>query len=294
MRIRKGILRVATQIDLLKEKILDVYSAFERVCQEKNLTFFLTAGTAIGAVRHQGFIPWDDDFDVMMPREDYEKFLQIADKDLPANLRLVTMRNCKGFTAVYAKIQESRESVLEKVEKSLKRSLPHGIYIDIFPIDGYPKSIVGHIMWQMRRIIIGVIESYKFSSFSGHTLLGKIAYIVGAFLSLFHKKLKSKRDILFAYENLCMSFPIVKDGKCAGIWEPSLIHGKRILNVADISDKVIMNFEGRNVPLPIGYDNILTRYYGDYMKLPPEEQREPSHSILDPVPWRLGPVPFDK
>ena len=116
---------------LIKEELLSIYQAFASVCKKHKLRHWVAFGTMLGAVRHNGFIPWDDDFDVFMLREDYEKFLTVANKELPEYFKVVTHRNCSAYPVAFGKIQESRRDVYEKIEKETDYINPHGLYIDI-------------------------------------------------------------------------------------------------------------------------------------------------------------------
>lgn len=102
---------------LIKEELLSIYQAFASVCKKHKLRHWVAFGTMLGAVRHNGFIPWDDDFDVFMLREDYEKFLTVANKELPEYFKVVTHRNCSAYPVAFGKIQESRRDVYEKNRK---------------------------------------------------------------------------------------------------------------------------------------------------------------------------------
>ena len=123
---------------LIKEEILSIYKSFAAICQKYDIKHCVAFGTMLGAVRHNGFIPWDDDFDVFMLREDYEKFLTVADKELPEYFKVVSHRNCPAFPVNFSKIQESRKEIYEMIEEKEGYVSPTGLYIDIFPLDGVP------------------------------------------------------------------------------------------------------------------------------------------------------------
>ena len=98
--------------------VFNVYKEFAKICEEHKLRYYVSDGCALGAVRHGGFIPWDDDLDVSMPRADYEEFLLIAESKLPPHLKIVTWRNTSQYNALFAKIQDSREQFVREVEQN--------------------------------------------------------------------------------------------------------------------------------------------------------------------------------
>lgn len=129
---------------MLKDKInlrglqlaeLEILKEFIRVCNKLKLKYFLDSGTLLGCIRHGGFIPWDDDIDVSMPREDYEIFLKKGQKELKTKYFLQTYNTDKEYTNIFAKIRNSETTFIESTVKNL--DINHGIYIDIFPLDGF-------------------------------------------------------------------------------------------------------------------------------------------------------------
>ena len=106
---------------------LEVYKAVAALCDKHHLRYYVTYGCALGAVRHRGFIPWDDDFDMSMPREDYQRFIALATKELPPYLKFVNWRNTPEFSMLCGKIQDVREDRIKSIEKSCGRLLSNGI-----------------------------------------------------------------------------------------------------------------------------------------------------------------------
>ena len=112
--------------------MLETLIEVDRICKKYNIKYWLVSGTLLGAVRHKGFIPWDDDLDICMPVEDYDKFLQIAPKELPDYLFVQTKKTDKYYKRDFAKVRSSKGKIVEKIEKDNER-YNQGIYIDIFP-----------------------------------------------------------------------------------------------------------------------------------------------------------------
>lgn len=115
----------------LQKKLVDILSWFHNLCNNNNLNYYAIGGTALGAIRHGGFIPWDDDIDVGMPRTDYEKFIKIANK-YSKKYAIEYPGINKDFLYPYAKIYDTQTTLIENKRYKIKR----GIYIDVFPLDG--------------------------------------------------------------------------------------------------------------------------------------------------------------
>ena len=117
-------------------RLLDILTEVDKACQTHHIRYYLVAGTLLGAVRHKGFIPWDDDIDIAMPRPDYERFLRHAHEWLPAPLEVVAPEYTKHYPFAFAKVQDSHTTLLER------RKLQYigGLCIDIFPLDGLPSG----------------------------------------------------------------------------------------------------------------------------------------------------------
>ena len=119
--------------------MLEILVEIHRICVENNITYWLEAGTLLGAIRHKGFIPWDDDCDISMPRKDYERFLQIAQEKLPETMFLQTKETDKEYPLPWAKIRKNGTLLIETGETG-EEKYHHGIFVDIFPYDYYKKA----------------------------------------------------------------------------------------------------------------------------------------------------------
>ncbi len=118
-----------------QERMLELLEIFDDICKEEGLVYWLDHGTLLGAVRESGFIPWDDDLDVTMPREDYERFLEIAPRQLPETIFLQTKESDPATPVHYAKLRDRRSTYIDKWEKGKKICYHQGIFIDIFPLN---------------------------------------------------------------------------------------------------------------------------------------------------------------
>ena len=122
----------------LQNKELEILKQFIFVCDSLSLKYFLVCGSALGAVKYGGFIPWDDDIDVAMPREDYDVFVERANTLFPPNIFLQTYKTDTKYPHIYCKLRDSNTAYIEKSAAALE--INHGVFIDIFPLDGYPSE----------------------------------------------------------------------------------------------------------------------------------------------------------
>lgn len=248
----------------LWDALIDILRDFDAVCKKNGLRYFGAYGTALGAVRHGGFIPWDDDLDVIMPRPDYDRLLRIAEKELPPYLKAVNYRNTPEFnTFTFLKIQDARSDKLDRVAKETGLSVRGGLFIDIFPLDGCSAS------WRKRepsfyRRIRSVFYGYIYRHFKSVALM--------RICDAMAHRLKWN------------------DSEYVGVFEANWAGFTTIMPKSYLDGERTMEFCGFNLPVPLEVEKHLTDYYGNYMQLPPESQRVLAHGKGKPVAWRLGPT----
>ena len=247
------------RLQLLELKIL---LEFKRICKKHNIQYFLMGGTLLGAVRHHGFIPWDDDIDVGMIRSEYTKFLAICNDELSSDYFLQTFESDKNYANSFAKLCLNGTKYPQHKTKNI---LSHkGIWIDIFPFDCAPWSIFArkiHI-FKLRSLNRICQIKYGYTIESPFTLKGEIFDLGLRCLSKFFSKtqLIDMRECLFQKYN----------GKAANYY----INGSFYCYPAEIFAHLLeLEFEGIKFPVPAGYATYLECAYGDYMSLPPENQR---------------------
>ena len=273
------------------DALMEIYKVFSSICEKHNLRHYVTDGSAIGAVRHNGFIPWDDDLDVSMPRPDYNKFMEIASKELPSNLVAYDRHQCPEMKVLFGKVQEVRAEKVHEVEKQVGRILAHGLYIDIFPIDGCPSSIFEIGLVKVRYLLLLGIQRYRCNTFLCYSIKGRLMWILGwlcahMFSSL--SKIKNIDDVLNAKEALvgCYSY----DDSNNTVRLPNFINRLIIFNKSVWGEGVKVPFASSHVVLPTMFDSYLRAAFGDYMKLPPEDKRYSTHVVKEYLPWWLGPT----
>lgn len=255
------------QLKKLKKIELDIMKEFIFTCQKFNLKYYIVGGTLLGAVRHHGFIPWDDDIDIAMPREDYEMFLTKATNELPSHYFVQTIETDLNYLQCFGKIRNSNTTFIESSASHL--DINHGIFIDIFPLDYYPEEKSK----QNRLEIMKKIYSYRVSCCFNKNIQRSLVDRAksGLILLLYPNinKVLRKREKL--YKSVPESHLWVNNG---GAWGQ-----KEIVPIEWFEEGIDVKFEGLTVKAPKEYDKLLTQVYGDYMKLPPIEKQCGHHYI---------------
>ena len=252
----------------LQKVEFDLFCCFEEVCRKLNLNYFLVCGSALGAARHEGVIPWDDDFDVGMYREDYNKFMELAPALLPEGIFLQNYKSDPAFPYVFAKLRNSNTTFVQTMMSNL--NMNHGIYIDIFPLDGYPEDVSEQekLEVQKRRYLRQLNCVFRVPN---QNLRGRVSTFLFRMLRC-HKRAP---QILEKYEAMISQYP-VEGSKIIcnhGTW-----YGKRDYIAAEYYGKGSdATYEGKTVRVPEKCDEYLTALYGDWRTPPPPEKRKPSH-----------------
>lgn len=257
----------------LQQKEFEMLECFIDICNKLNLKYYLVCGTALGAVKYKGFIPWDDDVDVALPREDYEIFCQKAQQFLPKEYFLQTYKTDKYYPCIFAKIRNSNTAYFE--EQIAHLPMHHGVYIDVFPLDGYPEDKKSQRKLEIKKQYYDLaVSSIRKSNCSLKIkILRKIFRLFGV-----HKR---TAKILAKFEKMISSYS-VKDSKVwcnHGNWQKRLEYAPK----EQYGKGAVMEFEGINVIVPEKYDEYLTQKYGDWRADLPEDEKIGHHfySIMD-------------
>lgn len=250
----------------LQKKEWELLQQFVGICDKLGLRYFLVCGSALGAVKYKGFIPWDDDVDVGMFREEYEIFLEKAPALLPEHIFLQSYRTDAAFPAIFSKLRNSNTTYIER--SASKLPINHGIYIDIFPLDGYPKDKAAQKKLEWRKQIYRRLLSTAFLP----NRPWKWLFIAPFRLLRVHKHTAylAKR-----YEDLISQYPTAGSDVIAnhGNWQGKLEYAPAI----QYGDGVWGEFEGLRVRLPQQTDAYLSQKYGDYSLDPPITEQVGHH-----------------
>ncbi|MCQ2814958.1 MAG: LicD family protein [Bacilli bacterium] len=252
--------------EIIQKRIFDIALEIKRICDLHNIQYVLDAGTLLGAVRHGGFIPWDDDFDIAMTRDNYEKFRNACFKDLGKDFFLQDNTTDKKYPFDFLKIKLNNTKYTEPCMVGL--NVRDGVYVDVFPIDNVTKhssniqakmiSFIRNVRWTKTHYkcqpLYKKIITFGFSLFPLSWINGYANHIL---------MLKNKKQTNLV-RKLC------HPGKRKPA-EPLSLY----IDTQDIS------FNGVNFKCPKDYKILLENRYGDFMKLPPVEKRQPTHGIIE-------------
>lgn len=249
-------------------KMFKMLQVIDDICMKHDIDYWLDAGTLLGAVRHQGFIPWDDDMDIAMPRESYEKFLRVAAAEMPEHMCIQEAGVVKGYFNMGApvKIRDKTSYYLEKYERG-DETYVQGIFIDIFVYDKMPVNEIKRNLYKRLSKKILRITGTKFSPIPmGH--YHKFYRLIGSFLSK-------------AFLDKAMYKIINRANQSSSPYLGRGYHCKKTTLVAikDIYPLKRAQFESGYFNIPNHAETILSTEYGDYLSLPPEEERILRHCV---------------
>lgn len=250
----------------LHKALLVIMDEIDRICKKNSITYTLWAGSLIGAVRHNGFIPWDDDLDVAMLRSDYERFIESCKSDLRPEFSVVSMDTKDTYGYGFCKVVLKNTNVEQLGVKNGKKL---EIWLDIFPYDDIPNSkFLRKKQYAINYFLMKVLEE-RFDGIVGEADIVKktcfaFFHILNLFIpSGFLKKKLQKNMIRYNGKGYL---------KCSSLSSP-YGYFKEILSKSEFSDMTEYEFEDRKYLGFSNYDYYLTKIYGDYMKLPPENKR---------------------
>ncbi len=252
----------ADQLERIQALEFDALKQFLSVCEKLNLKYYLLGGTLLGAVRHGGFIPWDDDIDVGMPRKDYEIFVREGQSYLPPPYFIQHQTTDPEFVSGFIKIRNSNTTFIETSVVGL--NINHGVFIDIFPLDFYPET--GVACFKLKQAVLNLRVTCVYKKLKA-SLRTKILRVISCLLCPSVYRAVVKRDAMFRQ---------VKEGKWManhyGAWGE-----KEIVPAEWFGEGRFLSFGGISCRVPDEYEKWLTQVYGDYMQLPPPEKRITHH-----------------
>lgn len=250
------------KLQLTEKEILD---EIVRICEDNSLNYYLIGGTLLGAVRHKGFIPWDDDLDIVMPRKDYDKFRKLCvDGALKEKYHLHSLDTDPEYWLIFAKVRKKNTLFNEKNIACIEA--PKGIYVDIFPLD--EARSVAALGKRIRTKIIKWLSMAIYRRRGLQFTYGRTKEIALAFLSMFSIKTIS------AIQNWLMQFENGKGGEYYVNYGSNYETEKQTMLKTVYEPAGQIEFEGTMYKCPRDYEYVLCRIYGEnYMTLPPVEKR---------------------
>lgn len=250
---------------------LDILLEVVKFCDNNDIKYFLIGGTLLGAIRHKGFIPWDDDIDIGMFRDDYEKFLKLFPSYVrDKNLYIQNKRNTPSVPYLFTKIRLKDSVAIDRETQYAK--FKKGIFIDIFPLDKVPQNDNLSLSIKYKLVILlKVISMYKFGFKS-------LRYPSANFFLKYLSLLLNMSFINFLFEKFMLAYNN-KNLNYVTSFGSGFHYTKQRFLIDDYGNGILKEFEGHMFNIPSNFEKILTQLYGDYKKLPSKE-KQISHSFI--------------
>ncbi len=270
---KKGASVMQDNLSAVKAKLLEMFKWFHDFCTENGLRYYAVGGTLLGAVRHGGFIPWDDDVDVAMPRSDYERLKALAKAHQDKRFRLEFPGDADDFVYTYGKVFDASTTLIENSRYKAKR----GLFIDIFPLDGLGDT-KEEALASFKKIdnTVKLFETKMCAVRKGRSFYKNAAVVLMHCVPDFilnPKRIFSKIERLSKAHDFDESVYVAN---CVGNW-----HEKEIALRSAFGTPTLYKFENMEIYGTEDADTYLGGVYGDWRKLPPEEKRVSHHDYIE-------------
>ena len=265
-------MEVKPEVDLkeLQKKCLEITLVFKDFCERHNLLFYLCGGGCIGAIRHKGFVPWDDDIDVFMPRDDYETMCKLWVEEMDQNKYRLSRSGPENFERSQLTAITDEDTTFVK-ERQMDLEVAHGVRLEVLPLDGCPSG-----KWKRKIQIFWGLVYQIYINQEAPTSKGKLLEFIGKTMLFVVPGWKRRFKMARFAEKQMSKYPI---SECDYITELCVRYNYMVNEYPKeiFASAVYKEFEGEMLPIPVGYDKYLHMAFGEYMELPPEECRIPSH-----------------
>ena len=256
-----------------KSILIKIVVELDRVCNENGLRYFLTGGTMIGAVRHHGIIPWDDDIDVVMPRKDLEKLKMIASGVFSSDYELIDHQT-EGYHFRFAKLYYKNSTVVEDEYNFYVG----GVWVDVFAFDGLPGDKAEARKYYNEHYAKNWYRLYSLYSPCGIVLNKGVKPFMQSIRKCLRHLLYNKRGLIEKLEAAAAKYDFDSSEYIINFQGG---YGLKEMTRREYFDEyILIDFEGYKLRVPKGYDSYLTDIYGDYMTLPPIEKRNTNHTFF--------------
>lgn len=254
---------------------LDIMKEIDRICRKENIKYYLAGGTLLGAVRHKGFIPWDDDIDISMPRDDYDRFLKIMHNQQKGSIyKILSFEYTEGYPYPFAKVVDTRTRLVEEVGKDIPDM---GVFVDVFPIDGMGDR-KNHALKRLMKIIRIRSRIWE-ATLRPEEIKNRESSIKNKIIKNMANQIIKIIGVKRCYDHLIRYVKKVRFSEAK--WIASAVGGanieKELIEKKYFDNIIEMEFEGYAFYSPQGYKKYLTNLYDDYMELPPKDKQVASH-----------------
>ena len=274
--------REYSDLTRVHEANLKLLKEIDWICRKYRIQYMLDSGTLLGAVRHKGFIPWDDDADVVFTRPNYEKFLKGAERELPKGMTLLRPQDIRGGRVFYdftTRILYDNSRVHEdNAQMRFYEGKLNHLWVDLFVLDRLPEGKFGAFFAKfLQKVVYGMAIGHRDQiDFSKYSLADKVR--VGV-LSTVGKLIPMPFLIKLQTVLAAKDWKKKTDKRYYSNYQPDYLYVT--LDADWCEETVDLEFEDTVLMAPKGYDHVLTWIYGDYMKLPPKEKQVPAHSSIE-------------
>ena len=257
----------------LQDKLLEILKYVDGLCENNGLTYYAAFGTCLGAIRHKGFIPWDDDLDIYMPRNDYEKLWNVWHQiSYDERYKLCRTDKEKNYHHRVMQVVDTTTTFINK--RCVNEDIEHGVYIDIMPIDGAAPNKVSQLFQAYNAIIFSVYNIQVEPEFHGN----KLMEVGTRFLLNLVKNPDTRYRLWKKAQRKMTKYNPQEAKKYLDFHNYFKLLFKPM--PADWFEPIRVDFEDTTICIPSGYDNYLSLVYGDYMQLPPEQKRTIQHNTV--------------
>lgn len=256
----------------LQAKCLEMAEYFVQFCKENDLLCYLCGGGAIGTLRHKGFIPWDDDLDFFMPREDYEKLAQLWPQKADSRYQLSKSNENYIDRNLFITIRDTQTTCIKPYQQDL--DIPHGLALDVLPLDYYPANGLS----RKKQVIAALV----YSLFCAQTIPEKHGGIMKWGSQVLLALIPSKKLRYKIWKKAEAEMTKYTKEESDGITElcSGPYYMKKKYPISSFEDALWLPFEETELPIPIGYDDYLKTAFGDYMTPPPVEKQVAHHDAV--------------
>lgn len=274
--------RLEISLEELKKIQIEILDDVHSFCEQKGLTYFLSSGTLIGAIRHKGYIPWDDDIDIYMPRKDYDAFAE-SYNHYAEGYRMVTLSTDDQCSIAYGKVEKTGTRIVENVDNPMRI----GVNIDVFPLDGVPDDEKHRKRYfnRLQRLRYALVLKDVSVNWKSRSFVKNMTLVIGKILLAG----RSLRDITMQFDRMIDRTLDKTKYVCniTGRNDFGIIFSRAAINGTDD-----VEFEGKMYKTMVGWDEYLTTTYGDYLTPPYTRVTSLIYSVLrgltQIIPSRLG------